>query len=457
MRNLTHEARLALAVNAATSALARSRAGLMAGALGMGGAVGADEKRQCTAWVEYGWPVNVSFQQLYWLYRRDGIAYGAVEKLLGRCWSEYPDVIEGDEDDEATDETAWEKQNARYLKSAWMWGSFADADRRRLVGRYSGLILHLSDSGKWDQPVKTSAAIRLDKITVAWASALTPIQYDNDVNSKTYGEPMKWRYQEAPKEGFAGAVREIHRDRVFILGSYDADAIGFLEPVYNAFVSLEKVSGGSGESFLKNAARQIAVNFDKDIDFKKMAQQYGIQPEELREALQDSARDLNSANDMLMVTQGATQITPLVSQVADPKSTFDVNLQIVSAGVDMPSKILVGNQTGERASTEDDAYMNRRCQGRRDLALAPEVLRFIEHLQRVKVITETLEPLAVLWGDLTLPTQTERLANGKTMSEINTANLGAGGPVFTNEEIRTASGYTNKATSPMGEPLDDEA
>jgi hypothetical protein len=34
-------------------------------------------------------------------------------------------------------------------------------------------------------------------------------------------------------------------------------------------VSLEKVEGGSGESFLKNAARLNAINFEKEIDFQQ--------------------------------------------------------------------------------------------------------------------------------------------------------------------------------------------
>jgi hypothetical protein len=65
-----------------------------------------------------------------------------------------------------------------------------------------------------------------------------------------------WQYAERLPNGSSRRVN-IHPDRVFILGDYSDDAIGFLEPAYNAFVSLEKVEGGSGESFLKNAARQL--------------------------------------------------------------------------------------------------------------------------------------------------------------------------------------------------------
>ncbi|MCP6524873.1 DUF1073 domain-containing protein, partial [Klebsiella pneumoniae] len=90
----------------------------------------------------------------------------------------------------------------------------------------------------------------------------TVSEWDTGLNSKTYGQPKMWQYAERLPNGSSRRVN-IHPDRVFILGDYSDDAIGFLEPAYNAFVSLEKVEGGSGESFLKNAARQLNVNFEK--------------------------------------------------------------------------------------------------------------------------------------------------------------------------------------------------
>ena len=52
-----------------------------------------------------------------------------------------------------------------------------------------------------------------------------------------------------------GINQRFHPDQVVITQN---DAIGFLEPAYNAFVSLEKVEGGSGESFLKTPQNQQA-------------------------------------------------------------------------------------------------------------------------------------------------------------------------------------------------------
>ena len=106
----------------------------------------------------------------------------------------------------------------------------------------------------------------------------------------------------------------------------------------NAFVSLEKVEGGSGESFLKNAARQLNVNFEKEIDFNNLASLYGVSIDELQDKFNEVAGEMNRGNDVLMTTQGAT-VTPLVTAVADPSATYNVNLQTAAAGVDIAFEV----------------------------------------------------------------------------------------------------------------------
>ncbi|MFO7066716.1 DUF1073 domain-containing protein, partial [Pseudomonas aeruginosa] len=80
----------------------------------------------------------------------------------------------------------------------------------------------------------------------------------------------------------------------------------------------------------------------------------------LNERFNEAARQLNLGVDVLLPTQGAT-VTQMVSAVSDPSPTYNVNLQTAAAGVDIPTKILVGMQTGERASSEDQKYHNARC------------------------------------------------------------------------------------------------
>ncbi|WP_436875811.1 anti-CBASS protein Acb1 family protein [Siccibacter turicensis] len=432
--------KLTLAVNHALNdaRMARARMGLMAPTMGL------DNKRS-SAWCEYGFPEQITNENLYALYRRGGIAHGAVEKLVGKCWQSNPEIIEGDDADESEDETPWEKKSKQVFTNR-LWRAFADADRRRLVCRYSGILLHVRDSNDWNLPVTKGRG--LEKITIAWAGSLTVGEWDTGLNSKTYGQPKMWQYTERLPNGSNRRVN-IHPDRVFILGDYSDDAIGFLEPAYNAFVSLEKVEGGSGESFLKNAARQQNINFDKEVNFGELASMYGVSVDELQERYNDAARELNRGNDTLLITQGAS-VTSLVSPVSDPSPTYEVNLQTAAAGVDIPTRILVGNQQAERSSTEDQKYFNARCQSRR-IDLAFEIEDFCDKLMDLQII-DTLSQKAVIWDDLNEQTGTDKLANAKTMGEINQTMQGSGEePAFSRAEIRTAAGFENDDEDPLGE------
>ncbi|HBX2115299.1 TPA: DUF1073 domain-containing protein [Klebsiella aerogenes] len=432
--------KLTLAVNHALNdaRMERARMGMLAPTMGL------DNKRH-SAWCEYGFPEQVTYENLYALYRRGGIAHGAVEKLVGKCWQTNPEIIEGDDADESKDETAWEK-NTKKVFTKRLWRAFAEADRRRQVGRYAGILLHINDSRTWDQPVFRGKSLK--KVTIAWAGSLTVSEWVTDQKSADYGQPKQWKYVESLPNGGTNQ-RFVHPDRVFILGDYSNDAIGFLEPGYNACVSLEKVEGGSGESFLKNAARQLNVNFEKEIDFNNLASLYGVSIDELQDKFNEVAGEMNRGNDVLMTTQGAT-VAPLVTAVADPSATYNVNLQTFAASVDIPVKVLVGMQTGERASTEDQKYFNARCQSRRgDLSF--EIEDFSDKLIDLKIIDAVSEK-TVIWDDLNEQTGTEKLANAKTMAEINQTFQGSGeNPAFSREEIRTAAGYENVDEFPLGE------
>src|SRR5690606_26883863 len=147
-----------------------------------------------------------------------------------------------------------------------------------------------------------------------------------------------------------------------------------------------------------------------------------------------------------LMMQGAIT-SPLVSNVPDPTPTYNVNLQTVSAALDIPTRILVGNQSGERSSTEDQRYCYGRWQSRRG-ELSAEIADLFEHLMRIRVVTATAE-FTPMWDDLTEATPADRLASAKVMAEINASALGTG-EVFAGDEIREAAGFDPNETDPLG-------
>ncbi len=437
--------KLQLAVNHAISdaRLARARMAMVNPSMGL------DAKRSA-AWCEYGFKEELTFEDLYKLYRRGGIAYGAVSKIIAHCWKTNPEVIQGEKKDKSKAPTPWENSLKPVFTNRF-WRVFGQADARRLVGRWAGILLHVRDNKGWNTPVTKGRG--LAKTTPVWAGALKPYELDTDINSTAYGLPKMWEYTESLPNGSSRRV-QIHPDRVFILGDYSEDAIGFLEPSYNAFVSLEKVEGGSGESFLKNAARQLNINFEPEINFGNLASLYGVSVDELQEKFNEAAVEVNRGNDVLLTTQGAS-VTPLVTAVADPEPTYNVNLQTASAGVDIPAKVLVGMQTGERASTEDQKYMNSRCQSRRNNELSYDIEDFTQKLIDLEIISAIAEK-TVVWDDLNEQSSSDKLDSAEKMSNINQASLASGGEVFTVAEIRTAAGFENDADEPLGETVEDD-
>ncbi|HAN2030635.1 TPA: DUF1073 domain-containing protein [Escherichia coli] len=435
---------LELAVNAA---LSQRQAAFARYAAANPFSMGIDAKRDA-AWSEYGFKEEITYHDLYKLYRRGGIAHGAVEKIVTTCWRTKPKMIEGTEDEKAKKETPWEREIKKKFNNRF-WRTVAECDRRRLIGRYSGLLIHIRDNKPWDQPVTKGVGIA--KFTPVWAGALTPKDFEENPDNENYGLPTWWEYKE--RINSKTIARKIHPDRIFIFGDYSDDVIAFLEPSYNAFVSLEKVEGGSGESFLKNAARQLAISFDKDIDFRSLAATYDCDVTELRERFNEATAEMNKGNDVMMALQGAT-VSPLVTAVSDPSSTYDVNLQTAAAGVDIPTRILVGNQQGERASTEDLRYFNSRCMTRRE-EIGGEIEDLFRKMADLRLISMPVD-VSVLWDDLNAMTKAELLEAADKMAQINQACLATGEEIFSGDEIREAAGYDGPASEVETEEDDDD-
>lgn len=420
--------------------------------------VGVDAKRP-DAYCAYGYPANLCFDDFYRLWEREGVAHGAVMRINEKCWESDPEVIEGDEEDGDRPPTAWEKQFKKLAKRLKLWEKFRDADMRRLVGVYSGIILQVADNKQWNQPLEKVGEKQLINLIPAWEGQLRVTEWVDDQNAANFGAPKMYQYQEinvrdgSLESAENGRSLTIHPSRVVVVGDI-RNGIPFLRAGYNAAVNMEKVLGGSGESFLKNASRQLGINFDKEVQLDAIARAHGVQVSELQSIFDEVTKGMNQGIDQTIITQGAT-VNPIVATVPDPAQPFDVALQSFAASVRIPSKILVGNQTGERASTEDIKDFNKRAQGRRVNTLSADIEAFVAHLTAHGMLTPIES--SVKWSDLTEQSLEERLANVQKMVDANQKMLGSGELVFTIDEVREVAGYQAVSPiTPLGEDIDDD-
>lgn len=392
--------------------------------------------------IECGFPENPGFDEFYRVYKRHGVGSGALMQLLDKVWQDNPWLIEGeDEYDETRDETQWEREVKRLFKKKNIFCAIKETDKRRMVGGYAGLIIQVKDSKQWNQELGNVSAAAIVKFIPAWRGSLEVITWDTNVLSPTYGEPLMYTYREHSEAvGDSPRLVEIHPSRIVIFGSITEPESLFSSSL-NALISLSKVTGGSGESYIKAAARALHIGFDKDAQIDAIARAHGVPVSELQTLYDEVTRDVNRGIDTTIITQGGT-VTPLSSTVPDPEKPFEVNLQEVAAGMRIPSTIITGRQTGTLASSEDVKAFNRRGQAYRLNDASPDIRKVVDWLMDHGVITAK-EDYEVMWSDLTESTDSERLANALTMSDINSKSLASGDRVFSPEEIRTQAGHEN--------------
>lgn len=445
--------KLALAVNAIVANAVTNDRAMQASRMAAAFPNGSIDSKRSNAWCSFGFPDNPQFEFYHNLYERYALANAAVSRLNDNCFQTEPEVIQGLPESRATAATAWEKKFTTLAKRIGLWEKFREADKRRLVGRYSGLILKVRDSKRFNEDLGRIGEAQLVGLIPAWEGQLTVTEWDTNELSEFYGEPKMYQFVEAPTGGSPGRNVEVHPSRVIILGDL-RDGTNFLAPGLNSLINIFKITGSGAEGMVKVAARQLGINFDVGTDLEGIVRASGAEALGLQGLFDEVTTGMNSGIDQTIVTQGAT-VTPLASAVPDPKNHFDINLQEYSASVDIPSKILVGNQAGSLASDQDQKYMNKRCQGRRIHRLTPDIEYIIKRLTDCGVLKATES--SVLWDDLTESSQSDRFATAKTLAEICQMLLATGDAPFTAEEIRETAGFSAIPTGdPLGEDMDDD-
>lgn len=393
---------------------------------------------------DFGYPERLTFDQIYAMYQRNGLAKAGVNKTVGKTWQTHPDLWESAK----AKETDTESDIRQRFADLRVWQRLAEADRRGLVGGYSGVILRLADSKRFQEPVDRvpGGLLGLVEIIPAWAGQLTVQEWDTDETSPNYGQPKSFAFNEAQLPGAGtNATAEtrtrsfqLHPDRV-IVWSEDATvyAESLLAAGYNDLMTMEKVSGAGGEGFWKNAKSAPVLEIDKEAKLKDMATAMGVSEAEIADAMNEQVGDWQKGFDKLLMLQGM-KATTLGITLPSPEHFFNIALQSYAASIDCPLKILVGNQTGERASTEDARDWAQTNMGRRANSVQPNIMEFVNRLERFGILPEKDWTLG--WDDLTEASMSEKIERADKMAAVNQKLKDTGEYAFLPEEIRGVVG-----------------
>ena len=425
---------------------------------------GALDAKRPAAWDVYGYPAEVTFEMLRAAYERGGAGHGAVHRILDKCWQAKPRIKQP----EADKPTAWETKLGKLLKSVNAWQKLRDFDRRNMVGRYSALIYRMADGMLLSQPlVKASKLVDLvplyeDQIKVTkW--------HEDQTDADNFGKPAMFQYRTRPPTNADTQAKpetwiDVHPSRLQMLAEGSVgdffDGVPLLRAGFNALVDIEKISGGSAESVLKNSARTVTINFDKDAspEAVRLNADGTTSTRPLREVITEQVDNLNRNTDSALVTQGATAST-LQTTASNPGPSFDVAANLFAASVMIPMTIIFGAQTGRLASDEDQADMVARCASRQQSELTPMLEEFVRRMQAAGVVDEV--EFEVEWEPLDTPGDDEKAGVlGKMTAAMQQAFAsGITEPIFDANELRGVMGYEPRADDGMpeeGDPATDQ-
>lgn len=386
--------------------------------------------------VDFGWPDNVSFAQLHRMYTRNDMAKAAVCKTTEKTFQNLPSITRNDKvDDDLV--AAFDRLG--------FWDKLADVDEWSQVGGYAGIILRIADDQPFDQPVETAITLdNLVEIIPAWSEQLKVGEWHSDqADPDNYGKPKTFTYNEAAMTA-RGTNRSIvvHPDRVFIWSSTgDTHALSSLLSGYNNLLDMEKVSGAGGEGFWKTAAARLNVEIDAGTDFDQF--QRSIEQatgKTFQEAMDDKARKVNAGLDNMFISQGM-KVAPFTISLPQPKEFFEIPLSAFAAGRSIPVKILIGMQTGERASAEDAQEWNNTITSRRKRWTIPSIRDLLRKLESLGILAPNW---VIKWDSLSNDTPAARLDRAEKMADVNSKQYASAEAetVFSSAEIRLEAGYT---------------
>lgn len=384
-------------------------------------------------YLDYGYPEELEFFNFWSMYRRFGIANAIVELPIDTGWISAP-TIKGSEKFDAELKVLIEKKK--------LWQRLKGLDTRQRVGRYAGMFMQVKDNKKPEEAIdgKLNGIGSLVKMIPLYESQLKVDSIEEDPTKDNFGLPAMYEYSSDEagnrNENIEGKTFKIHPSRV-VIASEGADnggiyGISSLEASYNDLMDLRKIIGAGGEGFYKNAAKDVMFNI-KDLAGARVNKELIA---DFNEQYDDWTRNRSRRS---MLTPGL-EAQPLESNLANPKEFFFNALYDVSAATKIPATILIGQQTGRLASSEDSKHFLSIIQSRREHFMTEMTMDNIDWLIEYGILVAS--EYTIEWDDLLAISDDEKLNNSDKMSTINEKQFKSGqGAPFSAEEVREAAGF----------------
>lgn len=408
------------------------------------GQYGAYDATAGTDWLhqlycDFGYPQDLTFDKLYWMYTRNGVAKALVDLPIKYGWLEDPTVESVDLGDLPSRVSLWQ------MLKTW--------DNYQRVGRYAGLFMRVADGQPLDSPMTPRSGPQdLVSMLPLYEGQLKITEWEQDPTSPRFGKPTMYQYQQTmtgtknSDERTLNFTAVIHWSRVLIAGEGTVPdsiyGVSALEASFNSLMDVRKVIGSGAEGYYRNAAPMTLFRVPDSVSTSNLS---------------SIVRNFTEIiNDFFRAPFRRSLITPFESEtvhpaLSDPNNFFMIAVQDAAAPQSIPTALVLGKQSGKLAATEDTRAFLGVVQSRKeDWQTHGIVTPFLDWCSEWGIL-EVPKEVEVTWSDsLAMGTQ-EQADVADKMADTNNKQFTAGQPVaYSVEEIRTAAGLDPEAAPESG-------
>ena len=376
-----------------------------------------------------GYPETADLQfEHYWSwYHRNPYAAPIIDRPVDDTWQDAPEVTDqADRSAGDGEETPFEQDVRELLEG--------EATRRSLhnrlhtidfyarLGEYAVLVLGLPGDDL-SEPVEDGSLNGLDDIDYIAPfdqGRIAELEKDKNLTSARYGLPEYFDIEVAD-----GEMERVHHTRaVHIIGQDryqdDLHSRPALLQVANPLLDLEKILAGSAEMFWRGGWQGMVVNPPTGPD----GQPYSFDDD--GDGLQEQIEEYRHNLRRTLFPSGG-EIESIGSDISSPADHVQAQVEALSSASGIPQTFIKGNETGERATSEDKQRWNQHIGSRRNTHAEPQIFRkVLDHFLALGAVSEpTGEGYDVDWKPLSEPSEAEEAEIMST--KANALKAAAGG------------------------------
>ena len=360
-----------------------------------------------------GYKTSLVFDDFLARYERQDIAKAIIDRPVNATWKGCLEIQEVDDDKETALELAWKDLDDKYGIKA----KLSRVDKLSGIGCYGILLLGLNDVRTKEDFIKPVVGFKKLMYIKPFSEGSAPIsKYDEDPNSPRYGLPLIYSITINSESGTTTVSSnttstitiDVHFSRVIHIVDdvLESEVLGAprLEIVFNRLMDIEKIVGGDAEMFWRGARPGYSGDVDPSYQMTQTTQN------DLKNQLDEYEHNLRR----FLVMEGV-KINPLATQVVDPTSHVDIQIQMISAAKGIPKRILVGSERGELSSGQDSDEWKEYITSRREEHAEPHIVRpFVNRCIELGILPKPKSgKYQVKWQDLFAMSEADRVKIGK--------------------------------------------